>query len=93
MALKKNETVQAQIFAHTNLGIQNLNETRSIEISSYFKVQRVNADKNTAMAFVSNSSGDTKEFVFKVDLDGANFIKQAYNHLKTLPEFSGATDC
>jgi hypothetical protein len=26
--------------------------------------------------------------------DGAeNFIKQAYAHLKTLPEFAGATDC
>jgi len=26
-------------------------------------------------------------------LDGENPIKQAYEHLKTLPEFSGATDC
>ena len=29
----------------------------------------------------------------KYDLDGANPIKQAYEHLKTLPEFAGATDC
>jgi hypothetical protein len=27
------------------------------------------------------------------DLNGANPIKQAYEHLKTLPEFAGATDC
>lgn len=26
-------------------------------------------------------------------LDGANPIQQAYEHLKTLPEFAGATDC
>lgn len=26
-------------------------------------------------------------------LDGDNPIKQAYTHLKTLPEFAGATDC
>jgi hypothetical protein len=27
------------------------------------------------------------------DIAGANPIKQAYEHLKTLPEFDGATDC
>lgn len=26
-------------------------------------------------------------------LDGANPLAQAYAHLKTLPEFAGATDC
>jgi hypothetical protein len=26
-------------------------------------------------------------------LDGKNFIAQAYDHLKTLPEFAGAIDC
>lgn len=28
-----------------------------------------------------------------VDLDGDNPIRQAYTHLKSLPEFSGASDC
>ena len=27
------------------------------------------------------------------DIDGLNPIKQAYTHLKTLPEFAGARDC
>lgn len=27
------------------------------------------------------------------DLNGENPIKQAYKHIKTLPEFAGATDC
>jgi hypothetical protein len=34
-----------------------------------------------------------KQFVFAPNLDGPNFIKQAYEHLKTLPEFDGAVDC
>jgi hypothetical protein len=27
------------------------------------------------------------------DIEGDNPIKQAYEHLKTLPEFEGAIDC
>jgi hypothetical protein len=30
---------------------------------------------------------------FTLDLDGYNPIKQAYFHLKTLPEFANAIDC
>lgn len=36
---------------------------------------------------------EEQDYSFKPDLSGANFIAQAYNHLKTLPEFSGSTDC
>jgi hypothetical protein len=32
-------------------------------------------------------------YTFKPNMDGANFIKQAYDHLKTLPEFTNAQDC
>ena len=28
-----------------------------------------------------------------VDANSTNFIAQAYEYLKTLPEFAGATDC
>ena len=34
-----------------------------------------------------------KNFNFVPDLQGSNFIAQAYNYLKTLPEFDGAVDC
>jgi hypothetical protein len=30
---------------------------------------------------------------FAYDLEGSNPIKQAYEHLKTLPEFTDAVDC
>ena len=36
---------------------------------------------------------DTRSMSFVPVLDGDNFIRQAYFHLKTLPEFAGATDC
>jgi hypothetical protein len=31
--------------------------------------------------------------MFFPSLEGNNFIAQAYEHLKTLPEFEGAEDC
>ena len=33
------------------------------------------------------------DYYFDPDLTGGNFIQQAYNYLKTLPEFAGSTDC
>ena len=36
---------------------------------------------------------EEQDYSFKPTLDGDNFIQQAYNHLKTLPEFAGSTDC
>jgi hypothetical protein len=30
---------------------------------------------------------------FEIDLETSNPLRQAYEHLKTLPEFSDATDC
>jgi len=35
----------------------------------------------------------TSRFLFQPAMDGGNFIAQGYAHLKTLPEFAGATDC
>ena len=35
----------------------------------------------------------TIDFGCKYEMDGANPFAQAYAHIKTLPEFAGATDC
>jgi len=65
----------------------------------YIKVNQIKASKELAEATITYSvDGEVKEtkgIVFNADVaDGSvNFIKQAYEHLKTLPEFSGATDC
>jgi hypothetical protein len=35
----------------------------------------------------------SKHYVFTPNLDGKNFIAQAYDYLKTLEEFANAKDC
>jgi hypothetical protein len=36
---------------------------------------------------------ESRNYVLSYDIDGDNPIRQAYLHLKSLPEFSGAVDC
>jgi hypothetical protein len=64
----------------------------------YIKVESVNGTKDFVSATVSytdeakNKKLLEKSFSFTPNMD-SNFIAQAYNHLKTLPEFAGAGDC
>jgi hypothetical protein len=64
----------------------------------YIKVESINGTKESVCANVSytdeakNKKLLEKSFSFTPSMD-SNFIAQAYNHLKTLPEFSGAVDC
>jgi hypothetical protein len=69
---------------------------------AYFRVENVSIVKNQPATIAVNifaSAENTKKPVqvncygFEYSLDGENVIKQAYTHLKTLPEFAGATDC
>lgn len=71
-----------------------------VQVSSYVRVESILASKASASAVAvwrqNDGSGiafDRTEFGFIPDLSGPNFIAQAYLHLKTLPEFAGATDC
>jgi hypothetical protein len=65
----------------------------------YVRVDKVHAGKDAALALVSFCEPETKNnlfgavYEFAVLLDRQNFIKQAYDHIKKLPEFSGAQDC
>jgi hypothetical protein len=67
--------------------------------NAYAKVENLNGGKNYIQVFVIVR--DAKEGVllsifetnFVPNMDGGNFIRQAYLHLKTLPEFAGAQDC
>ncbi|OBQ36116.1 MAG: hypothetical protein AN484_25890, partial [Aphanizomenon flos-aquae WA102] len=65
---------------------------------AYVKVISVNGNKNQINGHV-RFTGDVAEFTRQYQVpvsvaDGApNFIKQVYEHLKTLPEFVGAEDC
>jgi hypothetical protein len=66
---------------------------------AYIRVDRVEATRHLVSANLGYYKEGGQEFLtgtsvsFEPDLDGSNFIKQAYEHLKTLPEFEGAEDC
>lgn len=67
--------------------------------SAYIKVEAVSSTKTSATAsvrFYEVKEGQLlteKGFVFNPNLEGDNFIAQAYEHLKTLTEFADAVDC
>lgn len=68
----------------------------SVQDSMYIKVQRVAGDKtlvNVDVLLTGDSINGKRFYSFAPDLNGPNFIKQAYDYLKTLPEFAGAIDC
>jgi hypothetical protein len=65
----------------------------------YIKVDQVSASKQDGVAnlrYFKSKDGDVlkeQQIDFPVDIEGKNFIAQAYDHIKTLPEFNGAVDC
>jgi hypothetical protein len=67
---------------------------------AYVRITSATCNKNI-LAFQADFLASVNERVpFKTaayegqhDLDGANAIKQAYEMLKTLPEFANAQDC
>lgn len=69
-------------------------------LNAYHRVEAVSLNSKEQIRFHvrSYTAIDKPFFAEQVitapyQLDGANPIKQAYNHLKTLPDFAGATDC
>jgi hypothetical protein len=66
-----------------------------VRVTSVHVVTKTQASASLSF-FVSPTSSlayQTAEQSFAYDLDGPNPIKQAYQFLKTLPEFSDAVDC
>jgi hypothetical protein len=67
--------------------------------SAYIKIEKVSVSVNTMEAtlqYKKSATGDIlqKEIVAcSYDINGINPIKQAYEYLKTLPEFKDAVDC
>jgi hypothetical protein len=66
---------------------------------SYCRVERISLTKDKIDFFACYYVSANKPCFFQKQhsalyaLDGGNPIKQAYEHLKTLPEFQGAIDC
>ena len=75
-------------FSHAGLSVDN----------GYLRVGDFQGSKS-GISFVLSYYADVNEvsvkeetFSFVPDMD-SNFIAQAYNHLKTLPDFANAVDC
>lgn len=67
--------------------------------NAYWRVEKISGNKLQCKCSVEIYTEDkkhtlgTKDYYFQPDLNGNNFIAQAYAHLKTLPEFAEAEDC
>lgn len=82
------------------MALQKTIKYKDIEIkNAYIKVAGFSGDKLTLQATVSIQVATDKQIVdlrqiaIPFILDGENPIKQAYEHLKTLPDYENATDC
>ena len=85
--------IQKNIKLTDNFGIE-------VEIpNAYIKVESTNCSKQNSSYFVAIKKSNDGEVInklmkdFNYDLSGENAIKQAYLHLKTLPEFADSVDC
>jgi hypothetical protein len=97
MALKKIIELEGDTFLNTPYGSIKTGNSK-LAIAAYIKVQNVSGDKNNVNASVSFTDDNiqfSKMYRFSALVnDGApNFIKQAYEYLKTLPEFENSEDC
>jgi hypothetical protein len=69
--------------------------------NAYHRVENVVLDSKSTISFRVRSYKQNTGvphfadagFVCQYDLNATNPLTQAYNHVKTLPEFSGALDC
>ncbi len=69
-------------------------------VDAYHRVENLQLADKENVAFrvyvykdVSFDPFNEKAYACSYNLNGENPLKQAYEYLKTLPEFSGATDC
>lgn len=99
MALKQNFSINRK----ANVSENGLTANADVSVSEnlYVKVSSVQTAKQGETAFIGvadvSFSGETitgnKTYSFEYNLSGENAIAQAYDHLKTLPEFADAIDC
>jgi hypothetical protein len=67
--------------------------------SAYLKIQSFSGSKELLKFDLTTHSKSGEQvlavssFEISYDINGSNPLVQAYTHLKTLPEFAGATDC
>jgi hypothetical protein len=84
MALKKQITIDSNIYPDACIRVV------SATVSKITSLAKVVIYENEAGQPIEN-----REFGFVSNMDDVapNALKQAYEHVKKLPEFAGATDC
>ena len=78
--------------------VSNFGDSVSFD-EAYIKVDSLTGNKEQMRAYVSTYKKENEQIIsrknysFTPNLNGKNFIAQAYAHLKTLDEFADANDC
>ena len=97
MALRKIIQVEGEAFVSTPTGQISIGNQKTA-FNAYCKVVEINGNKERGRVVVECKSDNyslTERYAvpFSVEDGAPNFVKQAYSHLKTLPEWADATDC
>jgi hypothetical protein len=97
MAIRKIIEAEGKSVIQTPMGAIE-NGVQKISFLAYVKVTNVTGSKTNMTALVHFKSDDAQfsqqySCAPSVENGSANFIKQAYDYLKTLPEFAGSEDC
>lgn len=96
MALRKQLSFNGATETKTEYGVLKQGAT-SVSLNAYIKVEEVKASKSEAIAVISMTDGSarlimTTPFTASIDVP-KNTIAQAYDAIKQMPLFAGATDC
>ena len=94
MSLNLNISQMAQVWAELD-GMRVSAGEQKVDAQLYIKIGNIEATNKTIRAhvhFITGGSSTSRIYELPADLGGRNFIAQAYEYLKTLPEFAGATD-
>ena len=97
MALRKIMTVEGEAFVETQSGNISLGVQKG-SFTAYCKIVYIDGNKSTGRITLECSDGKYRKPLqysvpFSVADDAPNFIKQAYEYLKTMPEWADAVDC
>jgi hypothetical protein len=97
MALRKIMAIEGNAVIGTPEGNVNIGKEKAV-LNAYCKITNLTSNKNAGRVVVNCVDGENKlikqyEVPLSTEDNAPNFIKQAYLHLKTLPDWADATDC
>ena len=97
MALRKITEVEGEGFINIPSGQVSIGNQKTV-FNAYCKIIEIRGNKEHGIVIVEckaeNYNANKQYSVpFSVEDGAPNFVKQAYEHLKTLPEWVDATDC